>query len=136
MAEGLFYNSPMPATVVILRSKKPSDRKGKVLLVNAVDEVEREQAQSFLRESHRAKILGAYRAFSDVEGFAAVATIDQISNKGYSLAIPLYVAGAKVPGAGKQVRVADALAEWRMAADESGAAVAAVLKLLRREVSA
>jgi len=136
MAEGLFYNSPMPATVVILRSKKPSDRKGKVLLVNAVDEVEREQAQSFLRESHQAKILGAYRAFSDVEGFAAVATIDQITNKGYSLAIPLYVAGAKEAEPGAHIDVLDAVAEWRAAARASDAAVADVLGLLRSEATA
>jgi type I restriction-modification system DNA methylase subunit len=136
MGEGLFYNSPMPATVVILRANKPPERKGKVLFIDAVNDVAREQAQSFLRESHQTKILHAYRSFGDVDRFAAVATLDQIGKKSYSLAIPLYVAGAKAADAGTQIDVAGALAEWRVAADESEAAIADVLTLLRGEVSA
>ena len=64
-------------------------------------------------------------------GFAAVATLDQIADKGYSLAIPLYVAGAKAADAGDQIDVADAVAEWRAAADAADQAVADVLALLR-----
>jgi type I restriction enzyme M protein len=136
MGEGLFYNSPMPATVVILRSNKPPARRGKVLFINAVHDVAREQAQSFLRESHQMKILNAYRSFGDVDHFAALATFDQIAKKSYSLAIPLYVAGAQVPGAGDQVEVADAVADWRVAAEATDAVITDVLTLLRAEVSA
>ena len=135
MGEGLFYNSPMPATVVILRTRKPADRKGKVLFINAVHEVAREQAQSFLRKSHQTKVLNAYRDFTDVDHFTAVATLDQIANKGFSLAIPLYVASAKATNGGEQLEIGDALLSWRDAADASDGAVANVLALLRTEVS-
>ena len=64
LGAGLFYNSPMEAVVVTLRATKPAEHKGKVLFINAVNEVAREQAQSFLRESHQAKILNAYRDFA------------------------------------------------------------------------
>jgi type I restriction system adenine methylase HsdM len=136
MAEGLFYNSPMPATVVILRTRKGSERKGKVLFINAVKDVAREQAQSFLREEHQTKILDAYRSFTDVDQFAAVATLDQIAEKSYSLAIPLYVAGANASESEEQIDIMDALANWRAAAEDSDAAIADVLALLRPEVSA
>jgi type I restriction enzyme M protein len=43
LAEGLFYNSPMPASVVVLRSRKAPERKGRVLFINAVNEVTRER---------------------------------------------------------------------------------------------
>lgn len=135
MGEGLFYNSPMPATVVILRTNKPPERKGKVLFINAVNEVAREQAQSFLRESHQTKILRAYRNFVDADHFAAVATLDQISRKAFSLAISLYVAGAKVAGSGDHVELADALAVWRISAESTGAAIEDVLTLVRAEVT-
>ncbi|QVT79221.1 putative type I restriction enzymeP M protein [Nocardioides aquaticus] len=131
MGEGLFYNSPMPATVVVLRANKPPERKGRVLLINAVDEVAREQAKSFLRESHQRKILDAYRGFADIDRFAAVATLDQIADKSYSLAIPLYVAGAKGADSGEQITIAEALIDWRAAAEASEAAVDDVLALLR-----
>jgi type I restriction-modification system DNA methylase subunit len=39
LGPNLFYNSPMEACVMICRTHKPSDRKGKILLINAVDEV-------------------------------------------------------------------------------------------------
>ena len=136
MGEGLFYNSPMPAAVVILRARKPAERNSKVLFINAVNDVAREQAQSFLREEHQTRILDAYRAFANVNQFAAVATLDRIANKGYSLAIPLYVEGAKAAEAGEQVELTAALATWREAADASDSAVADVLTSLRAEVSA
>jgi len=136
LGEGLFYNSPMPATVVILRATKPTNRRGKVLFINAVTEVAREQAQSFLRDAHQKKILGSYRAFGGSDDFAAVATLDQIAAKDYSLAIPLYVAGAKAADDGEQIDFADALTYWREAAAASDTAIAQVLNLLRDEVIA
>ena len=136
MAEGLFYNSPMPATVVILRSRKGPERKGKVLFINAVNDVAREQAQSFLRQGHQTKILDAYCSFADVDQFAAIATLDQIAEKSFSLAIPLYVAGAKAAESDEQIGIMDAIANWRAAAEVSDAAIADVLAFLRPEVSA
>jgi type I restriction-modification system DNA methylase subunit len=136
LGAGLFYNSPMEAVVVTLRATKPLERRGKVLFINAVHEVAREQAQSFLRDSHQTKILDAYRDFSDAPRFAAVATLGQISDKSYNLAIPLYVASAKAADAAEQVGVGDAVHLWRRAANESEDAIANVLSRLRAEVSA
>ena len=47
LGPNLFYNSPMEACVVICRMNKPQARRKKVLLINAVNEVTRERAQSF-----------------------------------------------------------------------------------------
>lgn len=134
LGEGLFYNSPMPAAVVILRSVKPAERRGKILLINAVAEVAREQAQSFLREEHQHKILHAYRAFSDAEGFAKVATINDVAKKGFSLAIPLYVSGARENASAVAVDVDEALSAWHAAGEASDAAISGVLGLLRSGV--
>ena len=136
LGAGLFYNSPMEAVVITLRAKKPAEHKGQVLFINAVNEVAREQAQSFLRNAHQTKILDAYRGFTDVEQFAVVATLDQIAAKSFSLAIPLYVVGSKAADSREQVEVVDALASWRQAATASEIAIADVLSLLRAEVSA
>src|SRR5699024_10711855 len=112
LGEGLFYNSPMPATVVILRANKPPERKNKILIINAVKEVAREQAQSFLRENHQRKILEAYRGYADIDGFATVATVDQIAAKDYSLGISLYVTNG-APIATEQMSLVETLADWR-----------------------
>lgn len=136
LAEGLFYNSPMPATVVVLRTAKPVERRGKVLFIDARDEVARERAQSFLRDSHQQKILDAYRGFAGVDQFAAVARLDEIGAKEYTLAIPRYVTGASAVDAGDQVDVEDAIFHWRDAAAASDAAIADVFTTLRSEVVA
>lgn len=136
LGAGLFYNSPMEAVVITLRTNKPVEQRDKVLFINALKEVAREQAQSFLRESNQDSILNAYRNFSNIAHFAAVATQDQIADKGFSLAIPLYVAGAKAADAGERIEVADALAEWRAASYESEAAINKILTMLRTDVSA
>jgi type I restriction enzyme M protein len=135
LGAGLFYNSPMEAVVVTLRAQKPPAQRGKVLFINAVNEVAREQAQSFLREQHQQKILAAYEAFTEDDNFAAVATRDQIATRGYSLAIPLYVAPTSPTTGAEETSVAGAVAAWRAAADEADEAIGAVLDLLRTEVA-
>jgi type I restriction enzyme M protein len=136
LGAGLFYNSPMEAVVITLRANKLAEHKGQVLFINAVNQVAREQAQSFLSEAHQSTILDAYRGFGDIDKFAAVATLDQIAGRSFSLAIPLYVAGAKAGDGVEQIDVVDALAQWRIADAEAEAAIADVLALLRAEVSA
>ena len=136
LGAGLFYNSPMEAVVITLRTAKPAEHRGKVLFINAIKDVAREQGQSFLRDSHQAKVLDAYRTFSDAPEFSTVATIDQIADKSYSLAIPLYVGRAIAPGSHDQVLEGGALTEWRLAADASERAIVSVLALLRAEAIA
>jgi type I restriction enzyme M protein len=91
LGPNLFYNSPMEACIMICRSKKAEDRKGKILLINAVDEVTRRNAESFLELKHINRIAEAYEKFSDVEGFAKVVSIRDVETKDFSLSIPLYV---------------------------------------------
>ena len=91
LGPNLFYNSPMEACVVVCRSQKPPGRQGKVLFIDAVNEVARERAQSFLKPEHQERILAAYRAFADDPGFASVADLDAIAAQDFNLSIPLYV---------------------------------------------
>lgn len=91
LGPNLFYNSPMESCILVCNRRKPAARKGKVLFIDAVNEVTRERAQSFLKPEHQARILSAFKAFKTVDGFAAVATLDQIETNGANLSIPFYV---------------------------------------------
>ncbi len=62
-----------------------------MLFIDALDQVTRERAQSFLKPEHQDRILVAYRAFSDEDGFAKVADQAAVAANGNSLSIPLYV---------------------------------------------
>jgi len=91
LGPNLFYNSPMEACIIICRTDKPSARKGKVVFIDAVNEVARERAQSFLKTVHQTRILAAYNAFTDDPGFAKVSTIEDILSKEGNLSIRRYV---------------------------------------------
>jgi type I restriction enzyme M protein len=91
LGPNLFYNSPMESCIVICNRKKAAARKGKVIFIDAVNEVTRERAQSFLKPEHQQRILSAYKTFADVPGFAKVATQAEIGINAGNLSIPLYV---------------------------------------------
>ena len=81
----------MEACVVVCRTRKPAERQRRILFIDAVHEVARERAQSFLKPEHQQRILAAYRAFADEPGFAKVATIEEVLAKDANLSIPRYV---------------------------------------------
>ncbi len=115
LGPNLFYNSPMEACVVVCRSVKPPERKGRVLFVNAVNEVTRERAQSFLTNEHVERIAKAYREFVDEPGFAKVATLDDLRAKDGNLSIPLYVEPVAGSGSVEATEIGTlrlALGEW------------------------
>jgi type I restriction enzyme M protein len=114
LGPNLFYNSPMEACVVICRMHKPTERRGKVLFINAINEVTRERAQSFLEEEHIRHIVAAYRTFTDEAGFARVATRDEIQANGANLNIALYVRPAANGNSNGQPEkpLATVIAEW------------------------
>ncbi len=92
LGPNLFYNSPMEACIVICRMAKLKARKGKILFINAINEVTRERAQSFLTDDHIERIVKAYERFKDEPGFTRVATLEELRAKDGNLSIPLYVA--------------------------------------------
>ena len=99
LGPNLFYNSPMEACVVICRTGKPKGRKGRIFFINAVNEVTRERAQSFLTDDHIEHVVKTYEAFADEPGFARVATLEEVRAKDASLSIPLYVSPSPEDGA-------------------------------------
>lgn len=98
LGPNLFYNSPMEACIIICRKNKPANRRSQVLFINAVDEVERKNAQSYLEDKHIEKIASAYNKYETDNDFARVVSIRDIEDNNFSLSIPLYVKKT-MPGA-------------------------------------
>ena len=91
LGPNLFYNSSMESCILICSRKKASNRKGKVIFIDAIKEVSRERAQSFLKPEHQLKILSTFSSFSDEPGFSKVVTLQEINSNQGNLSIPLYV---------------------------------------------
>ena len=90
IGKSLFYNSPMEACIIICRSKKTSQRRKKILFINAKNEVTRKNAQSYLEPEHIRRIAKVYKNYSVEEGFSNIADIEEIAANNYSLGILLY----------------------------------------------
>lgn len=73
LGPNLFYNSPMEACIMICRMTKRPERRGQILFINAVNEVERKNAQSYLEDRHIQRIATAYKNYCD-DGDFAIAT--------------------------------------------------------------
>ena len=110
LGPNLFYNSPMEACLLITSTNKAEENKGKVLIINAVKEVQQEKNIAFLEQKHINKIYEVFKSFTDIEGFSKVLTIGKLlENKG-SLNIAQYV--SNVDTSEVKTTLNDALLSW------------------------
>jgi type I restriction enzyme M protein len=137
LGPNLFYNSPMEACVVVCRTAKPKERRGRILFINAVNEVTRERAQSFLEPEHIEKILKAYQAFKDIPDFAKVVPLDAIRANQSNLNIALYVRangnGQGAAAAASANPLSTVIAEWQESSRELRQSMNRLLKTLCHE---
>lgn len=87
----VIYNSPVENCVVVCRTAKHKARRGKILFINAVHEVKRERAQSFLTDEHLKRVVRAHQDFKDEAGFKRVASVEQVRANEGNFDIPLYI---------------------------------------------
>jgi type I restriction enzyme M protein len=125
LGPGLFYNSPMEACVLFCRAQKAPERQGKVLFINAVNEVVRHQGESYLTPENIARIASTYDAWRTDAGFARVMTQEDLLERDANLNIATYVDGADhgasptvaIPPAVLAGKWSKAAADWREAAE-------------------
>ena len=91
IGRNLFYNSCMDACVIICRKNKPSERKGKILFIDAKNEVTRKNAESYLEPHHIEKIINAYQEFVSCEGFCNVVENTEVLDHMAKMSVALYV---------------------------------------------
>lgn len=91
LGPNLFYNSPMEACLLITNNNKAGNKKGKVLFINAVNEVKQEKSIGYLLDNHIDRIFEAYSKFNNEEDFAKVVSLKDIEANRFNMAINLYV---------------------------------------------
>ena len=118
LAANLFYNSPMEACIMICRTNKNPERRGRILFINAVNEAERQNAQSYLEERHIKKVASAYQGYEDEDGFSKIVTIDDIAKNNFSLSIPLYVDNSAKVEEEEARSISEYYEDWLSASDK------------------
>jgi type I restriction enzyme M protein len=110
LGPNLFYNSPMEACLLITNNSKPKERKGKVLIVNALKEVKQDKNIGQLEKKHILRIYNSYKAFKDEVGFSKVVTIETILNNKGSLNIAQYLSNVTIDE--NKLSFNDAFSNW------------------------
>ena len=96
LGPNLFYNSSMYSCLLITNNNKPAKGKGKVLFIQAVDEVRKEKTMSYLDDKHIQKIHLVYKEFKRIEAFTEIITNEEIlGDKNVRLSVQLYVKEAQ-----------------------------------------
>ena len=90
LGPNLFYNSPMEAMIMVCNRKKPVEMKGKILFINAVNEVTRKNAESKLEPQNIEKISKVFFEKKDVEHFCKVVDNQTVLDNGSNMTISLY----------------------------------------------
>ena len=129
LAPNLFYGTGLAACILVIRDRKPEDRQGKVLFIDASELFKRGRNQNTLEPEHAAQILAWYEDFEDVASKACVATLDEIEQNSWNLNIPLYVEPALD---GESPTLEGALFELEAAFDEVEKAEEHLRSLLRK----
>lgn len=91
LPENLFYNTPAPGIIIVLSKRKPKERRGKIVLVNADNEFKKGTPKNYLTEDGIRKIASAFVAGTPVPGLAAVITGAEAAANDFNLSPSRYV---------------------------------------------
>jgi len=116
LGPNLFYNSSMEACLLITKTNKSPDKKGKILFINAVNEVRQDKTIGFLDDMHIDKMFGAYQKFESQKYFSALVTIEDVLDNNANMNISLYVEPEKKDK--KVLPFGQALTNWDKAGNE------------------
>jgi type I restriction enzyme M protein len=94
LPEKLFYNTGAPGAIIIFNLRKPAERKGKVLFINASKEAEQHpevRKLNRLGDANITKIADTYKKFSEEKGFSRIVSATEIEQNDSNLNVTLYV---------------------------------------------
>jgi type I restriction enzyme M protein len=91
LGPNIFYGTQLAACVMVYKQNKETDRKGKVLFIDASDQIRVGRAQNFLVPNHVDQIFTWFNVYQDVENYVKVASKNDLEENDYNLNIPLYV---------------------------------------------
>jgi type I restriction enzyme M protein len=119
LPSALFYNTGIPACVLILNKQKPASLKGKVIIIDASRDYLEGKAQNSLRSEDINHIVSTHKAAFDsqteVNNYCRVVTLDEIRSNDGNLNIARYIDNGETE---ETVDVAATLAQLASLAEE------------------
>ncbi len=134
LGPNLFYNSPMEACILVCNKGKKKDRREKIIFINAVNDVRRESAFSYLTDDHIAKIHKAFVGLKDIDGFAKIVPSSAILTNNGNLNIALYVSNVQQKNGNGDVHFKDMVLAWQEGSESLRNDMAGLFKALEKNL--
>ncbi len=87
----LFYNTGIPACIIVINRNKPATLKNKILFINADREYGEGRNQNYLRPEDIEKIVTVYENKQEIPNYSKIVDIKEIEKNNYNLNIRRYV---------------------------------------------
>lgn len=84
----IFHSTSIPTTILVFKQDKSNSD---VMFIDASEEFEKARNENIITDENVNKIVDAYVNRKDVQGFAHVASLEEIEEKDFNLNIPRYV---------------------------------------------
>ena len=91
LGPNLFYGTPLAASIMVFRQSKEVSKIGKVIFIDASDQIRVGRAQNYLEYENISQIFNWLKEYRDVENYVKIASLEEIEENEYNLNIPLYV---------------------------------------------
>jgi type I restriction enzyme M protein len=128
LPENLFYNTTAAGIVIILNKKKPSARKGKIVLVNTSRRVAKGRPKNYIPADEIRPIAAMFLKGEPVEGEVAVITTKQAEKSDYNLSPSRW---AVASGSSETDAMPDLISQLNRLNDEERRITSAVAELLK-----
>jgi type I restriction enzyme M protein len=94
LPDNLFYNTTAAGVIVVLNSKKPAARKGKIVLLNASKRLKKGKPKNYIPDEAIRPLAAAFLKGVPVEGEIVVITCEQAEEADYNLSPSRWVGSA------------------------------------------
>ncbi len=91
LGPNIFYGTQLAVCILVFKKNKDTTKKGKVLFIDASDQIHMGRAQNYLEPDHIEQIHLWFQAYRDVKNYAKVVSQDDLQANDFNLNIPLYV---------------------------------------------
>jgi type I restriction enzyme M protein len=91
LPEKLFYNTGIPASIILINKSKPEALKNKVIFIDASKEYKDGKNQNSLTPENIEKVISSYDAGREVEQYMRVVDMSEIAENDYNLNIARYI---------------------------------------------
>ena len=87
----LFYNTGIPASILVVNKAKPEHLKNKVIFIDASQDFKEGKNQNRLEDEHVKKIVDAYDAGEEIDKYMRVVEMAEIKENDFNLNIARYI---------------------------------------------